>query len=303
MRYVSRLNSSQISQALKNSLSLWGGGKSHTLVTDRFLRLKADEKILSMAGILDHDGNVVASLKRYFFDLASPNGSLKTIALGAIYTREEFRNRGMAKNLIQNVLQEAKTLALCDAAILFSDIGTTYYEKFGFKPLQDLQWIAEAKALLKGSLLDVRSAEKRDTDQLISWYEKSFKNGILRIARSREVWGFQRERAHADCDYIVSQNNIDVGYFNAHVTDKNLWLHEFVLLDPNLENSMNATLAQFALVNHRDVIAGWLRSDRVPNGFVGTSRGKAIPMVLPLTHNVILPENDSQVHFSTIDHV
>ncbi len=302
MKYVSRLNPDQIGQALKNSLAFWSGGKTYAQVIAKFTALRGDEKILSMAGILDHDENVTGSLKRYFFDLDSPDGPIKAIALGAIYTREEFRNRGIAKTLIQNVLEEAKQT--CDAAILFSDIGTEYYEKFGFQSLQDLRWMADAKTLLGGPTLNIRLAEKKDTDQLRSWYEKSFSRGTLRIIRSsREIWNFQRQRSGANCDHIVSQNNIDVGYFNANVTDKNLWIHEFVLLDASLEKQMNATIAQFSLINHRDTLAGWLRSDNIPNGFVGTSRGQAIPMILSLRNGIVLPENDSQVHFSSIDHV
>ncbi len=305
MQYIPYLDDTQIAQAMANSIKLWGDGTTPAQATERFLKLKnsSPSRLVTMAGILDPNGNVASALKRYSFELDSPSGTLKTVAIGAVFTREEFRNRGFAQTLIENIVNEASECGF-KAALLFSDIKPSYYEKMGFQALHDLSWTAEAKFLLKSARLQIRAAETSDLSKLMNWYEDSFSKGYLRYLRpTPEVWNFLRMRAQAFSDYIVSHKGKDIGYFNARATKDNLWIHEFVLPDAELENEFAATLGHFALQNNRDTVSGWLRSDKILNGFVGQSRGKAIPMIRRLSENLKLPETDSQVHFSSIDHI
>ncbi len=305
MEYIAHISDNLILQAMTNSNKSWGMGKTPAQVTERFLHLKnsSPSELVTMAALLDPDGNVATSLKRYKLELASPSGNLKTIGIGAVFTKEEFRNRGFAEILIRNILSEAKSDGF-KTAILFSDIGTKYYSKFGFQTFHDLRWVADAKYLLKTSPLQVRTAETKDIEKLMTWYEASFSKNQLRYLRETpEMWNLLRHRSEAFSDYIVSINGKDIGYFNAHVAPDKLWLHEFVLNEPELENDFAATLGQFALFNHRETIAGWLRPDTVLNGFVGQSRGTAIPMICPLVENLQFPTTDNHVHFSSIDHI
>jgi GNAT superfamily N-acetyltransferase len=84
--------------------------------------------------LLDGRGELLASLKRYRFD-ARLNGQPVVIAgLGAVFTPPDRRGRGHATALIERVLEQERRDSAAVAA-LFSEIGTGFYQRLGFRAL------------------------------------------------------------------------------------------------------------------------------------------------------------------------
>ena len=92
---------------------------------DRFHRL----------ALLDEQGELLASLKRYRFD-ARVHGRSGTVAgLGAVFTPPDRRGRGHARTLIERVLEQERAAGSLMAA-LFSEIGTGFYGRLGFSAVK-----------------------------------------------------------------------------------------------------------------------------------------------------------------------
>lgn len=81
---------------------------------------------------LEVEGEVAASLGAYPFSFNVHNEVLEGIAIGAVFTVECFRGKGLAKKLIKQVEQHVQKQGakLC---ILYSDIGYDFYQQLGYQ--------------------------------------------------------------------------------------------------------------------------------------------------------------------------
>jgi len=111
--------------------------------------------------LLDDRGDLLASLKRYRYDVRLDGRDGWMCGLGAVFTPPDRRGHGYAGQLIEHVLdQERRDGALM--AMLFSEIGATFYERLGFAvvPLDEVT----VRARLPGGApaMLVRTGEERD---------------------------------------------------------------------------------------------------------------------------------------------
>ena len=74
---------------------------------------------------------VLASAKRYLFDARIAGAPGRVLGIGAVFTPPELRGRGAARQLIEEMMAAAAADGFSHA-LLFSEIGPTYYEKLGF---------------------------------------------------------------------------------------------------------------------------------------------------------------------------
>jgi len=303
MEYIKELSSQQILQALENSQEEWGKSRPLEDLHQKVMSLVNFDgpPVLLMKGFMSDNGQIVSSLKRYQFSLSTPEGIIPCAGLGAIFTRIEERSKGIASQLIKKVLDEARAEGF-GASLLFSDIGAEYYQKFGFEALPDLSWRADVKKLLGAEFLRVRSATPSDTEQLIQWYESSFPQGFLRIIRNDKTWNFFRLRTPPSEELVFFDDEQDVAYASLSFGDNLLWVEEIGVAKTGLENRIWATIANLAQQKGLQLVGSWLRPDAVPDGFVGISREKALPMVLSFANASIVPEFESQIHFESLDH-
>ena len=86
-----------------------------------------------------HEGKVVTSLGCYPLTLAVAGESIRSIGIGAVHTSNAYRGRGFAAYLLREVLTRAHAEG-SRYALLYSDIGTPYYEKFGFFKIESLEF-------------------------------------------------------------------------------------------------------------------------------------------------------------------
>ena len=82
--------------------------------------------------------SVVSSAKRY--DLTAWVNGVRTpvLGIGAVFTPAGERQRGHARRLVEALIDDARERG-CQFALLFSEIGASYYERLGFRvvPLKD----------------------------------------------------------------------------------------------------------------------------------------------------------------------
>jgi GNAT superfamily N-acetyltransferase len=78
--------------------------------------------------------DVLASAKEYVFDALLDRLPTRVVGLGAVFTRPAHRGRGMARELIERLLERAAADG-ADLALLFSEIGADYYARLGFEAI------------------------------------------------------------------------------------------------------------------------------------------------------------------------
>jgi GNAT superfamily N-acetyltransferase len=120
--------------------------------------------------LVDDDGEVLASLKRYRYTARFGNREGTMCGIGAVFTPPDRRGLGHASDLIERVLETERRDGAVMAA-LFSEIGTEFYERLGFTavPLDEVT----VRVRLKGGTpaMLVRSGDERDLPLLAAQHD------------------------------------------------------------------------------------------------------------------------------------
>ena len=160
----------------------------------------------------------ITSLGAYPLMLRIGGLNVPAIGIGAVHTHRAFRSRGFAGILLREVLRMAQ-LEGCGYALLYSDIGTAYYEKFGFSKLNSLTFdlCLDHAVDDETSVQDLRFLGLDTHDVLsilVNLYTAQFTDQTIGVERNRDhfAWLLQREsdlrlslilRAEAPLGYIL----------------------------------------------------------------------------------------------------
>ena len=87
-------------------------------------------------------GDVLASAKLYEFDAHLDGRRARVVGIGAVFTQPAHRGRGHARDLIERLLERASQDGF-EMALLFSEIGATYYERLGFAVIPTVERVVE----------------------------------------------------------------------------------------------------------------------------------------------------------------
>jgi GNAT superfamily N-acetyltransferase len=178
--------------------------------------------------LLDQRGDVLASAKRYRHDVRLGDRNGWMCGIGAVFTPEPHRRRGYASALIERMLDDASREGALVAG-LFSEIGTTFYERLGFSrvPMDEVTvHVTRAKgspAMLVRTGVDrdypsicaihaARSSEasfalRRDPDALHYAIAKKRLFAGLSPAGSRQIEFFVAEEGATAVAYVVLSQN------------------------------------------------------------------------------------------------
>jgi predicted N-acetyltransferase YhbS len=297
LSYIPNLSHAEIGEAARHNHAAWGGKRALEAHAGHLAA-----QISNSGGIARYVGvrqgrQLVASLKRYDVTLDSPWGPLEAIGIGAVYTGEAYRGRGHASRLTQLVMDEAKGEGAA-AAMLYSDIDVSFYERLGFVVMPHVVWTARVDALPDKQVLDVRAC--KDIDTLLPLYRQSWDDAWVRMRRSADGWRYWAWRHEVDDVRLLSRNGQAVGYVASMRYQDSLWLPDIAVL-PDVSNAaLWATLRALAIERGAGDVSAWLRADRAGGPFVATVRTKCIPMVANLTgdHDFTAPRS----HFAAFDH-
>ncbi len=130
---IEELDAAALEQVLDDTWPIWGEGLSRKAYGQWNLAQTLTpwgREHLQRVGLVE-GGVVVASAKRYLFDAVLDGQPVRVLGIGAVFTSEARRGRGLAARLIEQMMAEARD-AGCGLALLFSEIGSAYYERLGF---------------------------------------------------------------------------------------------------------------------------------------------------------------------------
>jgi GNAT superfamily N-acetyltransferase len=137
------------------------------------------------------DDRVLSSAKDYRFQ-AHVNGRLVSVlGIGAVFTPPELRGRGHARTLIDRLIAQARDEG-CELALLFSEIGPTYYEAIGFRvlprPSFEIEVLPGRRAGAPATL--VRSGEAADFEQIAELAARYREGAAFALDRTADLIAF-----------------------------------------------------------------------------------------------------------------
>jgi GNAT superfamily N-acetyltransferase len=322
LTYVPRLDRDTVAEASRQTHAIWGAGRDLAEHEARTLEQleRGGPELLRYVGLVDDDGRLVASIKRYALALAvpaSPAGVVPAVGIGAVFTRDDARRQGAATTLLRAVLGEARDLGY-RAAWLYSDVAPAIYERLGFVSLP--AWIHEALAAelpAQGALerrsitLDappVHAAGVDDVDRVLGWYEAAWDRRWLRPVRSRAALRYFGWRNGVRGAHLLHDGGREVGYVIAQPTEPSsgarraLWVEEWSAPGVPVARIF-ATFRAMAEASGAATVRGWLRPDTVALPFSRTRRADAWPMIAALDDSwspQAVPGD--HVHLGSLDH-
>ena len=306
MKYVQILKLTHLRQHIEQSHSLWG---EHYTVEQRFeiLLERIAPRAFFLSGLVDSTGHLVASLKRYYFSLNLKGVSVPCVGLGAIYTDPASRKQGHAARLIQTVLQESRSEYHCGAAVLYSEIGESYYRKLGFVEAPAMSWTRAISNLPQGPGFAYEKAKPTDFSKLLKWYQDEACSYPIWTERTQDTWRLFRSVNEIGPEVLLFDGNEEIGYlsFSVHSKKNQLSIEEWSVPKEKREN-LWATIRKIAEANKCNEVCGWHLPGRYCEieGVAKVSpRDLEIPMVISLNSEQNLSLYDlKSAYFVSPDH-
>src|SRR5262245_57066781 len=139
---------------------------------------------------LTDDGRVLSSAKEYRFRAFADGRAISVLGIGAVFTPEDKRGQGHARALVEQMVAHARADG-CDTALLFSEIGATYYEQMGFRALPRPICDIEVPRGARGAPATlVRSAESSDLDAIADIAARYRESAAFALDRPADLIAF-----------------------------------------------------------------------------------------------------------------
>lgn len=312
--FVPDFDAELVVEAATRTHEIWSGGWALEAHIERHLDSlrRAAPGQLRFVGVKDESG-LVASLKRYAFDVHVPGvGPMPGVGIGAVFTRKDARKKGAAATLLRWLLDDARAEGVV-LALLYSEIGTAYYERLGFVTLPSLEHTAATNQFPETTPLQVRPASLEDEPLLPGLYEDSWEPSIVRMVRTPNHWRYFRYRNAAELVFVLCRGAEPVGYVIAALHDGSranaegvavssrvLWVDEWAAPGISITEILGA-LRVIAEGQSASRIAGWLPPAHEHAPFVANPRHEPIAMVCPLQPPLTSIQPD-KTFFGYFDH-
>lgn len=187
-----------LEQILEESHEIWSDGmtrRAYGQFNAAQVRTPWGADRLCRYALLDDAGEVLTSAKRYGLRVRLDGRELDAVGIGAVYTPRAHRGRGYAPLIINQLVDQAASSG-AELAVLFSEIGTEYYERLGFVPIprhELLMSVVEGKG---APMTLVRTGEERDIPAVASIADAMSRNHRFAIAQSEDYirYGLSRKR-------------------------------------------------------------------------------------------------------------
>lgn len=153
-----------LGQILHESHPIWCDGltpQAYAQFNAAQLRTPWGARHLSRCALVDGGGRLLTSAKRYQLRLKIDDRAVNAVGIGAVFTPASQRGKGYAPAIIARILEAAQRDG-AELALLFTEIGTQYYERLGFTPVALHQVLLSVVEKPGAPMLPVRSGEERD---------------------------------------------------------------------------------------------------------------------------------------------
>jgi len=305
------LTGEERSAYLRGIHPIWGG----LLDEPRFLafqRRLADapeaQGRYRILGWFDGD-RLLSAVKIYELHGAAAGRALRVVGIGAVYTPPSLRRGGHAFAMLQAALERART-AGAQAALLFSDIDVTYYERLGFRPVESREASVETSQLPKpaGGFRSAMAGDEsalarifalpRASEQRLhllrdEWTVRFQLRRLRELARARGVgepeWGVMAETRSGEGGAMLRFGRDSVDVLDAACSNDSAREALFGGLRDCMQRTGRIRLRLWPAAQLRGV-------------FTTTERRSSIAMVARLAESAVLPERGGPTELALLDH-
>lgn len=139
---------------------------------------------LQRVALVDGTNTLLSTAKRYRFDVRLGDRALRMCGIGAVFTPPGLRGHGYATALIGRLLERERAEG-ADLAALFSEIGTSFYERLSFRPVPLDEVTVTVKTKNGAPAMLVRAGDERDLPSLAAMHE--IRSSTARFAVRRDT--------------------------------------------------------------------------------------------------------------------
>ena len=270
---------------------------------------------LQRLALVDDAGDLLATLKRYRFDVRI-NGHVGWMCgIGAVFTPPDRRGRGHAAALINQVVEQARQEGALVAA-LFSEIDPGFYGRLGFSPIP-LDEVTVNIARKDGApAMLVRAGDDRDLPAIAALHAARIQGAPF--ALDRDVTAIQfalaKKRLFAGLSpggtrqlefYVAEEGASAVAYVVLHVTPRGWTMEEAGDRDPagaRLGGMLQVLAAREPSLAAPLIRTWWPRSFPVPPQLTLSDRTDPadVFMLRPLA-DISMPRRADDVFFGRSD--
>ena len=309
-----------IERVLDDTFPVWHEGLSREAYAKWSrgqLRTPWGREHLERFALLDDTGAHVASLKRYRHPVRVDGRDGWMCGIGAVLTVPEHRGKGHASRLVEHVIEQSRQEGALLAG-LFSEIGTTFYERLGFSTValdevtvrvlrrkgspmtlvrfgddRDLPAIAALHAVRSA---DARFALRRDTPLVHYAIAKKRLFAGLSTPGTRQLEFFVAEEGVSAVAYVVLSQN-QYGWTLEEAGDRDA-------AGARLGAMFEVLLAREPSLGDPIIRAWWPRGFPVPPQLTLSNRSdpKDIFMVRPLAGGIEVPPGPEGVFWWRSDY-
>jgi predicted N-acetyltransferase YhbS len=165
---------------------VWNEGLSRTAYgqwNTAQLRTRWGRSRLHRFALLDGNGEILASAKRYRFDVRLDGQAATMCGIGAVFTPPARRGHGHGLTLLEQLLASERREGVTMAA-LFSEIGDAYYRRLGFEPVSLDEVTVKVTAKPGAPAMLVRAGDERDLPAIAAMHD--VRSSPARLALHRD---------------------------------------------------------------------------------------------------------------------
>jgi predicted N-acetyltransferase YhbS len=226
MRALAHATGDLEERTLDATYPLWHDGLSRIAYSRWFAAQRATpwgRRHLTRWALVD-DGALLATAKLYIFDASLDRKAIRIAGLGAVFTLPDHRGGGVARDLIDRLLDHARQ-AGADAALLFSEIDPAYYSRLGFVAIpmhdhaisvrEDTRRGAPATLVRAGTDVDLDAIVAMDRDRAAPsrfHLERDRDLAHYAIAKPRLLAGLSPPGARELLFFVAEEGNAAVAY-------------------------------------------------------------------------------------------
>ena len=261
--------------------------------------------------LLDDAGGLLASLKRYRYDVRLDGRDGWMCGLGAVFTQPDRRGRGHASELIGHVLESERREGALLAG-LFSEIGPAFYGRLGFTAVALPEYTVRITRKHGSPAMLVRAGDERDLPDIAAMHTARATAARFALRRDPAAIRFAlgRKRTFAGLStpgtrqvefFVAEEGSSAVAYIILSMNQYGWTLEEAGDRDPagaRLGAMLQVLIARDPARDHPLIRAWWPRALEVPPQLeLGhESAAKDVFMMRPLA-DIALPTDADDIFY------
>ncbi len=238
---------------------------------------------LDRLALVDDDGRLLATLKRYRYDARLDGRAIVMCGLGAVFTPEPLRGQGHATRLIETVL-DAERQHGAHLAGLFSEIGPALYGRLGFAAVPFDEVTVQVTHKPGSPAMLVRAGDERDLSEVARMHTTRVEGARFSLTKTPASLQFALSRRRM----FAGLSDVGTRQFEFVVAEEGYSAVAYALISRNqygwtLEEAGDRDPAAARLGAMLQVLVAREPSERTPLIRAWWPRGLVVPPQLRLT--------------------